>query len=105
MVRSTDSQGHVDSYTYDEKAQMITAGHGTERPVLTNKYFPDGYIKSQVMGDGKKFEYSYFRRERNIIYESLILDPNGLETYAQYVQGGYIRSLPSPAHRGRGTEP
>ena len=47
------------------------------------------------------FEYSYFRRERNVIYESLILGPNGLETYVQYVRGGYVRSLPSPAHRGR----
>jgi YD repeat-containing protein len=101
MIRATDSVGHVDSYTYDDKGQMISAGHGTASPILTNKYFPDGYIKSQVMGDGKKFEYSYFRRERNVIYESLILDPNGLETYVQYVRGGYLRSLPSPAHRGR----
>jgi YD repeat-containing protein len=104
MVRATDSAGHVDSYTYDEKAQMITAGHGSGKPVLINGYFPDGYIKSQIMGDGKKFEYSYFRRERNIVYESTILDPNGLETYIQYVRGGYIRSLPSAAHRGR-TDP
>ena len=104
MVRATDPEGHVDSYTYDEKGQMITAGHGSGNPVLTNGYFPDGYIKSQFMGDGKKFEYSYFRRERNVIYESLILDPNGLETYVQYVGDGYLRSLPSPAHRGRSTE-
>jgi YD repeat-containing protein len=101
MIRATDSDGHVDSYAYDEKAQMITAGHGAEKPFLTNGYFPDGYIKSQVMGDGNKFEYSYFRRERNVIYESSILDPNGLETYVQYVRGGYLRSLPSPAHRGQ----
>jgi len=101
MIRATDSDGHIDSYTYDEKGQMITAAHGTGRPFLANGYFPDGYIKSQVMGDGSKFEYSYFRRERNVIYESLILDPNGLETYVQYVRGGYLRSLPSPAHRGR----
>jgi YD repeat-containing protein len=104
MIRATDSAGHVDSYTYDEKGQMITAGHGAANLVLTNKYFPDGYIKSQVMGDGKKFEYSYFRRERNVIYESLILDPNGLETYVQYVPGGYVRSLPSAAHRGRSAD-
>lgn len=101
MIRATDSQGHIDFYTYDDKAQMITAAHGTGKPFLINGYFPDGYIKSQVMGDGNKFEYSYFRRERNVIYESLILDPNGLETYVQYVRGGYLRSLPSPAHRGR----
>jgi YD repeat-containing protein len=104
MVRAIDLEGHIDSYTYDEKAQMITAGHGSGKPVLTNGYFPDGYIKSQVMGDGEKFEYSYFRSERNVIYESLVLDPNGLETYVQYVGGGYVRSLPSAAHRGR-TDP
>lgn len=104
MIRATDSEGHVDSYTYDEKGQMITAGHGNRNPVLTNAYFPDGYIKSQLMGDGKRFEYSYFRRERNVVYESLILDPNGLETYVQYVRFGYLRSLPSPAHRGRSAE-
>ncbi len=101
MIRATDSQGHIDSYTFDDKAQMITAGHGAGKPRLTNGYFPDGYVKSQVMGDGSKFEYSYFRGERNVIYESSILDPNGLETYVQYVRGGYLRSLPSPAHRGR----
>jgi YD repeat-containing protein len=104
MIRATDSQGQVDSYTYDEKGQMTSAGHGTANPILTNKYFPDGYIKSQVMGDGKKFEYSYFRRERNIIYESLILDPNGLETYIQYERGGYRRSLPSAARGGRSAD-
>jgi len=104
MVRATDSEGHVDSYSYDEKGQMITAGHGTGNPILTNGYFTDGYIKSQVMGDGKRFEYSYFRRERNVIYESLILDPNGLETLIHYVRGGYLRSLPATPHRGRSAE-
>jgi YD repeat-containing protein len=100
MVRALDSEGHVDSYSYDEKGQMITAGHETGNPILTNEYFTDGFIKSQVMGDGKKFEYSYFSRERHVIYESLITDPNGLETYIQFVPDGYLRSLPSPAHKG-----
>jgi YD repeat-containing protein len=104
MIRGTDSHGHVDSYTYDEKGEMVTAGHGTANPILTNKYFPDGYIKSQVMGDGKKFEYSYSRGERNLIYEGLILDPNRLETHIRYVGGGYRRSLPSPAPRGRSAD-
>jgi hypothetical protein len=52
MIRATDSGGDVNSYAYDEKAQMIKAGHGAGKPVLANTYFPDGYIKSQVMGDG-----------------------------------------------------
>jgi YD repeat-containing protein len=100
LVRATASDGQVDSYTYDDKGQMLAAGHGSSSSVLTNEYFIDGYIKSQTMEDGKKFEYFYVRRERNLIYETIITDPNGLETYVQYVRGGNLRSLPSPAHKG-----
>jgi YD repeat-containing protein len=100
MVRATDSEGNVDGYSYGEKAEMLTASHGTEKPILTNEYFADGSIKSQTMGDGNKFGYAYFRRERGIVYENQITDPNGLETYVQYVRGGFIRSLPNPVPHG-----
>jgi hypothetical protein len=100
MVRATDSEGNVDGYSYGEKAEMLTAFHGTEKPILTNEYLADGSIKSQTMGDGSKFGYAYFRRERGIIYENQITDPNGLETYVQYVPGGFIRSLPNPVPHG-----
>ncbi|MGA8272986.1 MAG: DUF6531 domain-containing protein, partial [Candidatus Sulfotelmatobacter sp.] len=99
MMRATDSEGHIDDYAYDEKGEMITAGHGSGNPILTNEYSIDGYIKNQIMGNGKKFEYTY-ARARNVIYESTITEPNGLETYVQYVRGGYIQSLPAPAHHG-----
>jgi YD repeat-containing protein len=95
MFRATDSDGHLDSYTYDEKGQMLTTAHGTEKPILTNEYFSDGYIKSQVMGDGRSFGYAYFHGERNVILENQITDPNGLETYIQYVPGGYLQWLPT----------
>ena len=94
IIRATDSEGRIDSYTYDDKGQMLTAAHGTEKPVLRNEYSVDGYIKSQEMGDGRKFLYSYFR-EGNLIHENQITDPNGLETDIEYVRGGYIQSLPS----------
>jgi YD repeat-containing protein len=98
LLRATDSDGHVDSYTYDEKGQMLTAAHGGGKPILTNEYFIDGYIKSQIMSDGRGFGYAYFR-ERNVIRENQITDPNGLETYVQYVNGGYLQSLPAaPPH-------
>jgi YD repeat-containing protein len=96
MIRATDSEGHVDSYAYDEKGEMLTAAHGTEKPFLTNAYSSDGYIKEQILGDGRKFEYSYFRGERNIMRENQITTPDGLETYIQYVPGGYTQSLPAP---------
>ncbi len=96
MFRATDSDGHVDAYTFDEKGGMLTAAHGTEKPILTNEYFGDGYLKSQIMGDGRRFGYAYFLGERNVMLENQITDPNGLETYIQYVLGGYLRWLPSP---------
>jgi hypothetical protein len=44
--------------------------------------------------DGEKFEYSYFR-DRDGIHETQIVDPNGLETYIQYEDGGYLEGLPT----------
>ena len=96
MVRAIDSEGRVDSYTFDGKGQMLTAGHGTEEPILTNEYFSDNYIKSQLMGDGRKFGYHYFRGPANVIRENQITDPNGLETYIQYGPDGYLQSLRNP---------
>jgi YD repeat-containing protein len=95
MVHATDSEGRVDSYTYDERGQMLTASHGTEKPILTNEYTSDNYIKSQVMGDGRKFGYNYVRGPANVIRENQITDPNGLETYIQYGPDGYLQSLPT----------
>jgi NDP-sugar pyrophosphorylase family protein len=95
MVRATDSEGRVDSYTYDEKGQMLTASNGTENPILTNEYSSDNYIKNQVMGDGRKFGYNYVRGPANVIRENQIIDPNGLETYIQYGPDGFLQSLPT----------
>ena len=103
LVRATDSEGHVDSYTYDDKGEMLTAGHGSEKPVLINEYLNDGYIKKQVMADGRTFKYSA-SREVNRISENHIVDPNGLETYIQYVPGGFIQSLPQPPPPGRNSD-
>jgi YD repeat-containing protein len=96
MIQATDSEGHVDAYSYDEKGEMLTAAHGTEKPFLTNAYFSDSSIKEQILGDGRKCEYAYFRTEGNVIRENQITTPNGLETHIQYVPGGYTQSLPAP---------
>jgi YD repeat-containing protein len=93
MIQATDSDGNVESYTYDEKGQMLTAAHGNEKPFLTNQYFVDGYIKSQTMGDGQSFTYAYFRDD-SAIRENQITDPNGLETYVRYDRYGYLEFLP-----------
>jgi YD repeat-containing protein len=95
MVRATDSDGRVDSYTYDGKGQMLNAGHGTEKPFLTNEFSNDGYIESQVMSDGRRLGYHYFRGQANVIREIQIMDPNELQTYIQYGPDGYLQSLPA----------
>ncbi len=56
LIRVKDSEGHVDSYSYDDKGAMLTASHGTDAPILQNEYFSDGYFKSQTMADGRKFD-------------------------------------------------
>lgn len=94
LVRVTDSEGRIDTYTYDEKGQMLTAAHGDANPVVTNEYFDDSYIKCQTMSDGRGFGYGY-SREGSVIHESRILDPNGLETYIQYEGKGYLEFLPT----------
>lgn len=93
LIQATDSQGHVDTYTYDDKGQMLTAGHRNGNPILINEYLKDGYIKRQTMSDGRGFAYAY-ARDGNFIHENQIMDPNGLETYIQYEGKGYIESLP-----------
>jgi len=94
LVRATDSEGHVDTYTYDEKAEMLTAGHGGDSVVVRNAYSNDGYIKSQTVADGGKFEFSYFRGPRNVIRESQITDPGGMLTSFLFGRGGYTQTLP-----------
>jgi len=98
LIRATASDGSIDNYTYDDKGQLLTSSHGTAQPVLTNQYFVDGYIKRQTMQNGQSFEYHYYRDDRGI-RENQITDPNGLETYVLYGQGGYREWLPSALPR------
>lgn len=98
LVLVTPSDGSADSYTYDEKGQMLTASHGTRDQALTNQFYVDGYIKGQTMQGGQSFEYHY-SREGNILRNTYITDPNGLETYIQYEQDGYREWLPSALPR------
>lgn len=100
LIRVTDSDGHIDTYTYNDDGAMLTAGHGAAaKPVLQNEYFRDGYIKSQKMADGRKFDYTYFRGARNIINEAGLVDPNGLATSFQFYDDGYTQSLPTERPR------
>jgi len=98
LILVTASDGSADSYTYDEKGQMLTASHGTRDQALTNQFYVDGYIKGQTMQGGQSFEYHY-SREGNILRNTYITDPNGLETYIQYEQDGYREWLPSALPR------
>jgi len=93
LINATSSDGYVDTYTYDEKGQMLTAAHRDQKPVLTHEYFNEGFIKKQIMSDGREFKYSY-ARTTNQIREIHIVDPNGLQTYIDYVRGGHVQSLP-----------
>jgi YD repeat-containing protein len=94
LIRATDSEGHVDTYSYDAKSEMLTAGRANGSTILTNAYSNDGYIKSQTVADGGKFEFSYFRGPRNVMQESQITDPGGMLTSFLFGRGGYSQTLP-----------
>ena len=92
----------MDSYTYDEKSEMLTAGHGSGSAVATNAYWNDGYITSQTVADGSKFEFSYLRGPQNMMHESQISDPRGVLTSFLFGRAGYGQTLPRlSVHLGR----
>lgn len=95
LIRVEDSEGHIDSYSYNDRSEMLTAAHGNDPPFLKNEYFLDNDVKGQLMADGKKFEYFYFREARNTVQNVEIVDPNLLVTFIQYGPYGYIESLPA----------
>ncbi len=97
LTRATDSQGNEEHYTYDDKAQMLSIGLGSNPPMLVNTYDISGNITSQTLPDGRQFVYHYVRppgaRAREVAPD-LITHPNGLLTYFENFENGYIQSLP-----------
>ena len=96
LVAVSDSEGDSESYTYDDKSQMLTVEDGSRVPRLTNTYFPDGSIRSQMLADGRKFYFWYERDLRNLLLSTSLTDPNGMMTSMNYRAGGYTQSLPTP---------
>ena len=94
MQRATATDRTVDLYSYDSKGQMLNAAHRDGKPILTNQYFVDGFIKSQTLADSQSFEYHYSRQGGRIL-NAYITDPNRLETYIQFQRGGYREWLPT----------
>jgi YD repeat-containing protein len=95
MIRATDFEGYTDSYTFDNRGQMSSIARGNESPIVINEFDDDGFLKVQTLADGRKFEYAY-SRQGNTMVDNQITEPNGLQTYVQYVPGGYLQSLPQP---------
>jgi YD repeat-containing protein len=97
LTRATDSQGNEEHYTYDDKAQMLSIVLGSDPPMLVNTYDISGNITSQTLPDGRQFVYHYVRppgaRAREVA-PNLITHPNGLLTYFENFENGYIQSLP-----------
>jgi YD repeat-containing protein len=94
LIRTVDSDGYTDVYTYDEKSQMLTAAHKDGVPVVANAYSNDSYIESETVADSGKFQFSYSRGPRNVIYESQITDPHDMLTSFLFQRDGYTQTLP-----------
>ena len=94
LIRTVDSDDYADVYTYDEKSQMLTAAHKDGVPVVANAYSNDSYIESETVADSGKFQFSYARGPRNVIYESQITDPHEMLTSFLFQRDGYTQTLP-----------
>jgi hypothetical protein len=99
LSRVSDSEGHVEVYTYGDRARMLTVGDEKgDTSILRNQYDVTGYIEMQTMADGERFQYHYVRESegpaRGKVVPDLITHPRGLVTYLRYGRGGHIESLP-----------
>lgn len=99
LSRATDNAGNVDRYTYDDHGNMLTAAHGDDSPVITNEYESNDHIKSQTIAGVGKFEFNYVQdsmaRGHSLI-PNMIIDPDGLQTFINYVGSRYQQSLRRP---------
>jgi YD repeat-containing protein len=94
-----DSAGNEERYTYNDKGEMLTIARNSAAPMFVNTYDISGYITSQTLPDGAKFEYHYTRDDNarnNAIVPDVIKAPNGLLTNIQYQADGFRQWLPVP---------
>jgi YD repeat-containing protein len=95
LSRVSDSDRHTMLYTYDDKKQMQTISRGVNALVLTNTYDDHGYLQTQTMADGQKFEYHYAQAaDGKSTVPDLITAPNRFLTHIRYQAGNYTFSLP-----------
>ena len=99
LAHVVDSSGKADAYVYDDRAEMIAASREGGVPFLTMAYTQDGYVKTEALGDGKKFDITYFRGPRNETTGTFITDPRGLLTSFYLAPGRYTQSWSDPPPR------
>ncbi len=93
LTHVADSQGRPESYTYNEKDEMLSVIDSSGIPVLNNEYFVDGSIRRQKLADGRRFEYNFVRRSRNVLLQTVFTDPGGFITLFNFGPAGYTQSL------------
>jgi YD repeat-containing protein len=95
LARVSDPQGPSESYRYDKQNELTAVLDSNEQPLITNVYSPDGFITEQILGDGRRFLYSYQRNARALV-QSVVTDPQGYVTQFDFTSDGYgyQRSLP-----------
>jgi hypothetical protein len=93
----------VDSYTYDDRSEMLSVTRGSGKPTLQNAYGTNGFIIKQTLADGSFFEYHYNRqfdeKTGDALVPDLITDPNGYLTFLRSYRGEYESSLPKPPYQ------
>ncbi len=94
LIHVSDSEGQSETYTYNDRNEMLSVAKNGAAPLLTNQYTSTNLISKQTLSDGRRFEYSYTFGTRMVITQNLFVDPHGLQTYFDYGSNGYVQSLP-----------
>jgi YD repeat-containing protein len=95
LARVSATQGLSESYRYDEQNELTAVLDLKGQALLTNAYSPEGFITEQILGDGRRFRYSY-QHNAGVLVQSVVTDPQGYVTYLDFTSDGYgyQRSLP-----------
>jgi YD repeat-containing protein len=94
LARVSNPQGLRESYRYNEQDELTAVLDSNEQPLITNVY-SEGFIAEQILGDGRRFVYSY-QRNSGVLVQSVVTDPQGYVTRLDFTSDGYgyQRSLP-----------
>jgi hypothetical protein len=96
MARAFPSLRLAESYSYNDLNQMTAVLDSDGSLLLTTGYSPEGFVTQLTVRGGRRFLYSYRRKDGGKLVESAVTDPQGYATQFAFTPDdyGYTQSLP-----------